>query len=75
MIDANMQYVVISTNIAVPVSKLESVVASVIPMDYDYDDGVKYRPRGDGLADLKIISGEQLLANQVAYRLKQENKK
>jgi len=72
MVEANRKYAIISTNIAVPLDKLEVLLSDIIPLDYHYDKDVMYFAKRSGTADLRLISGEALIANEVAERMKEK---
>lgn len=71
MVNDNEGYAILS-NVAVPVSMLNELAKHAVTVDYEYGDGgYIYRPKGDGIDSIKLISGADLIANQIAYRLKQ----
>jgi hypothetical protein len=72
MVEANKQYAVLSSNFAVPLDKLEALLTEMIPLDYNYDKDIMYFAKRSGISDLKLISGEALIANEVADRMKEK---
>lgn len=74
MVDANEGYAILN-QVAVPVSMLNELAKHAVSVDYEYaEGGYLYRPKGDGVDSIKLISGADLIANQIAYRMKKENK-
>lgn len=74
MVDANEGYAILN-QVAVPVSMLRELSLHAVSVDYEYTDGgYLYRPKGDGVDSIKLVSGADLIANQIAYRMKKENK-
>ena len=74
MVDAGKGYALLQ-NVAVPVEMLAEIASKGFTVDYDYHEGdYRWRPKSDGISNVSLISGEQLLANQIAYRLERERK-
>lgn len=62
----------ILTNICLPVDLLLELAKQGFSVEYEYEHGdYKYRP-ASSVSSVKLISGEELIANQVAYRMKKE---
>lgn len=75
MVDANEGYAILN-QVAVPVSMLNELAKHAVSIDYEYGDGgYIYRPKGDGIDNVKLISGADLIANQIAYRMEKDKKK
>lgn len=75
MVDAEKGYALLSS-VAVPVEMLAELAKCGFTVDYDYNDGdYRYRPKQDGIDSIKLISGQQLIANQIAYRMQKDVKK
>ena len=75
MVDADKGYALLS-NVAVPVEMLDLIAKCGFSVDYDYlDSDYRYRPKQDGVDSVKLISGAQLIANQIAYRMEKDKKK
>lgn len=75
MVDADKGYALL-TNVIVPVEMLPELARLGCSADYDYKDGeYRWRPKSDGIGSVSLISGAQLVANQIAYRLEKDNKK
>lgn len=75
MVDADKGYALLS-NVAVPVEMLSLIAQNGFSVDYDYSDGdYRWRPKSDGVGSVNLISGEQLIANQIAYRMEKDKKK
>lgn len=74
MVDEKEGYAILS-NIAVPISMMHELAKHGFSVDYDYvNSDYEYRPKGS-VDNIKLISGQQLIANQVAYRMKKADKK
>jgi hypothetical protein len=74
MVNEKEGYAILS-NIAVPISLMHELAKSSFSVDYDYvDNDYEYRPKGS-VDNIKLISGQQLVANQVAYRMRKTDKK
>lgn len=74
MVEADKGYALLR-NIAVPVEMLELIAKNCFSVDYDYNDNdYRYRPK-DTVGDIQLISGEQLIANQIAYRMEKDAKR
>ena len=74
MVDSNEGYAILS-QVAVPVSMLNELAKHAVTVDYEYGEGgYVYRPKGDGIDNVKLVSGADLIANQIAYRMKKEMK-
>ena len=74
MVEADKGYALLR-NIAVPVEMLELIAKSGFSVDYDYNDNdYRWRPKGV-VSDINLISGEQLIANQIAHRMEKDAKK
>jgi hypothetical protein len=68
MFDKDKSYMIL-TRVAVPVEMMPDLAKYGFSVDYDYEDGeYRYLPKG-ALNDVTLISGEQLLANQLAKRM------
>ena len=75
MVDADKGYALLS-NVAVPVEMLSLIAQNGFSVDYDYSDGdYKWRPKTDGVGSVSLISGQQLIANQIAYRMEKDKKR
>ena len=75
MVDADKGYALLQ-NVAVPVEMLAELAKVGFSVDYDYlDSDYRYRPKQDGIDSVTLISGAQLVANQIAYRLEKDKKK
>ena len=75
MVDADKGYALLQ-NVAIPVEMLAEIAARAFSVDYDYSDGdYRWRPKNDGIDSVKLISGQQLIANQIAYRMEKDKKK
>lgn len=75
MVEANEGYAILA-QVAVPVSMLKELALHAVTVDYDYaDGGYRYRVKCDGVDSVKLISGADLIANQIAYRMERDNKK
>ena len=73
MVEADKGYALLR-NIAVPVEMLELIAKSGFSVDYDYNDNdYRWRPKGV-VSDINLISGEQLIANQIAHRMEKDKK-
>ena len=73
MVEADKGYALLR-NIAVPVEMLDLIAKQGFSVDYDYNDG-DYRWRAkDVVSDINLISGEQLIANQIAHRMEKDKK-
>jgi hypothetical protein len=73
MVEANKGYALLR-NIAVPVEMLELIAKNVFSVDYDYNNNnYRWRPK-DVVSDINLISGEQLIANQIAHRMENDKK-
>ena len=73
MVEADKGYALLR-NIAVPVDMLELIAKHGFSVDYDYvDNDYRYRPK-DVVSDINLISGEQLIANQIAHRMEKDKK-
>jgi hypothetical protein len=74
MVEADKGYALLR-NIAVPVDMLELIAKHGFSVDYDYNDNdYRWRPKGM-VSDINLISGEQLIANQIAHRMEKDAKK
>lgn len=74
MVDKDKGYALLQ-NVAIPVEMLNELAKYGFNVDYDYHEGdYRWRPKSDGISNVSLISGEQLLANQIAYRLERERK-
>jgi hypothetical protein len=75
MVDADKGYALLQ-NVAVPVEMLAELAKVGFSLDYDYHENeYRWRPKSDGIGNVSLISGAQLVANQIAYRLEKDNKK
>ena len=75
MVDADKGYALLS-NVAIPVEMLELIAKNGFNVDYDYNDGdYRWRPSGSGIKSISLISGAQLVANQISYRIEKDKKK
>ena len=75
MVDADKGYALLQ-NVAVPVEMLAELAKYGFTVDYDYNDGdYRWRPKSGGISSVNLISGEQLIANQIAYRMEKDKKK
>ena len=75
MVDADKGYALLR-NIAVPVEMLELIAKSGFSVDYDYaDNDYRWRPKADGISEVNLISGQQLIANQIAHRMEKDAKR
>jgi hypothetical protein len=75
MVDADKGYALLQ-NVAVPVEMLAELAKVGFSLDYDYHEGdYRWRPKSDGIGSVSLISGSQLVANQIAYRLEKDKKK
>jgi hypothetical protein len=73
MVEANKGYALLR-NIAVPVEMLELIAKNGFSVDYDYNNNdYRWRPK-DVVSDINLISGEQLIANQIAHRMEKDKK-
>ena len=73
MVDADKGYALVR-NIAVPVEMLELIAKNCFSVDYDYNDSeYRWRPK-ELVGDIQLISGEQLIANQIAHRMEKDKK-
>jgi hypothetical protein len=73
MVNKDKSYMIL-TRIAVPTDMMDLIAKNALSIDYSYEgDGYEYYPKG-AISDVTLISGEQLLANQIAQRMKKENK-
>jgi hypothetical protein len=73
MVEADKGYALLR-NIAVPVEMLELIAKKSFSVDYDYNDSdYRWLPKGV-ISDISLISGEQLIANQIAHRMEKEKK-
>jgi hypothetical protein len=73
MVEADKGYALLR-NIAVPVEMLELIAKKGFSVDYDYNDNdYRWRPKGV-VSDINLISGEQLIANQIAHRMEKDKK-
>lgn len=73
MVEADKGYALLR-NIAVPVDMLELIAKHGFSVDYDYNDNdYRWRPKGM-VSDINLISGEQLIANQIAHRMEKDKK-
>lgn len=73
MVDKETGYAIMHS-IAVPMDMLMEIAKRGFSVDYEYEDGEhQYRAKGT-VENIKLVSGEQLLANQVAYRLRKDRK-
>jgi hypothetical protein len=73
MVEADKGYALLR-NIAVPVEMLELIAKRGFSVDYDYNDNdYRWRPKGV-VSDINLISGEQLIANQIAHRMEKDKK-
>ena len=73
MVDADKGYALVR-NIAVPVEMLELIAKNCFSVDYDYKDSeYRWRPK-ELVGDIQLISGEQLIANQIAHRMEKDKK-
>jgi hypothetical protein len=53
---------------------LELIAKKGFSVDYDYNDSdYRWRPKGV-VSDINLISGEQLIANQIAHRMENAKK-
>lgn len=74
MVEADKGYALLR-NIAVPVEMLDLIAKKGFSVDYDYNDGdYRWRPK-DVVGDINLISGEQLIANQIAHRMEKDAKR
>lgn len=74
MVDADKGYALLQ-NVAVPVEMLAEIASKGFTVDYDYHEGdYRWRAKSDGVSSVNLISGEQLIANQIAYRMSKEKK-
>jgi hypothetical protein len=74
MVDENEGYAILN-QVAVPVSILNEIAKHAVSVDYEYSEGgYAFRPKCDGVDSVKLISGADLIANQIAYRIKKEKK-
>lgn len=74
MVEADKGYALLR-NIAVPVELLDLIAKQGFSVDYDYvDNDYRYRPK-DVVSDINLISGEQLIANQIAHRMEKDAKR
>ena len=74
MVEADKGYALLR-NIAVPVDMLELIAKHGFSVDYDYNDNdYRWRPKGM-VSDINLISGEQLIANQIAHRMEKDAKR
>lgn len=75
MVDKDKGYALLQ-NVAVPVEMLDLIAKNCFSVDYDYaDSDYRYRPKQSGIDHVKLISGVQLIANQIAHRMEKEAKK
>lgn len=75
MVDADKGYALL-TNVAIPVELLPEIAKCGFSVQYDYvDSDYRYRPSNGGVDSVRLISGEQLIANQIAYRMEKDKKK
>ena len=73
MVEADKGYALLR-NVAVPVEMLELIAKRGFSVDYDYNDNdYRWRPKGV-VSDINLISGEQLIANQIAHRMEKDKK-
>jgi hypothetical protein len=73
MVEADKGYALLR-NIAVPVEMLELIAKKGFSVDYDYNNNdYRWRPK-DVVSDINLISGEQLIANQIAHRMENAKK-
>lgn len=73
MVEADKGYALLR-NIAVPMDMLELIAKHGFSVDYDYNDNdYRWRPKGM-VSDINLISGEQLIANQIAHRMEKDKK-
>ena len=73
MVEADKGYALLR-NVAVPVELLDLIAKQGFSVDYDYvDNGYRYRPK-DVVSEINLISGEQLIANQIAHRMEKDKK-
>jgi hypothetical protein len=73
MVEADKGYVLLR-NVAVPVEMLELIAKKGFSVDYDYSNNdYRWRPK-DVVSDINLISGEQLIANQIAHRMENGKK-
>lgn len=73
MVEADKGYALLR-NIAVPVEMLDLIAKNGFSVDYDYNDNdYRWRPKGM-VSDINLISGEQLIANQIAHRMEKDKK-
>jgi hypothetical protein len=73
MVEADKGYALLR-NIAVPVEMLELIAKNGFSVDYDYNNNdYRWRPK-DVVSDINLISGEQLIANQIAHRMENAKK-
>jgi hypothetical protein len=73
MVEADKGYALLR-NIAVPVEMLELIAKNGFSVDYDYSNNeYRWRPK-DVVSDINLISGEQLIANQISYRMEKDKK-
>lgn len=73
MVEADKGYALLR-NIAVPVEMLELIAKKGFSVDYDYNNNdYRWRPK-DVVSDINLISGEQLIANQIAHRMENGKK-
>ena len=73
MVEADKGYALLR-NIAVPVEMLELIAKNGFSVDYDYNNNdYRWRPK-DVVSDINLISGEQLIANQIAHRMEKDKK-
>jgi hypothetical protein len=73
MVEADKGYALLR-NVAVPVEMLELIAKRGFSVDYDFNDNdYRWRPKGV-VSDINLISGEQLIANQIAYRMEKDKK-
>jgi hypothetical protein len=75
MVDAEKGYALLR-NVVVPVEMLPEIAKLGCSVDYDYSDSdYRWRPKADGISEVSLISGQQLIANQIAYRMERDAKK